>query len=368
MNEMNEMDGAAAHDILVVDDDRTTLGVLGSTLRTFGHNPVVTTRSTDIFGLLEGHDFDLILMDVFMPELDGLTILRQLNGHKKYSNIPVIMLTGSTEEGILRKCFDSGAADFTTKPVKKDVLRARVNTALKTKVHITQLRELNERMNRFIAIVSHDLRGPIGGLHSMCKILAESPNCLHEFVHDMEATTARMMTLVSDLLDITAIESGNIRMNYMPCDFTKLVGAAIGEMRFAADRKGISLVNDAKHFALVKADPDRIMQVLNNLLVNAVKFTPQAGEVTVSATYTNKGLRVRVSDTGVGIHAADIPKLFSKHERTSTVGTSGEQGTGFGLPLVRETINAHGSSIEVESNVGEGTSFSFTLQWYPPGG
>lgn len=350
--------------ILIVDDDKSTLQQIEILVTSFGYTPVPTVYSTHIFDILENEHIDLILMDIHMPDVDGLNLLQQLKLHKLYNMVPVIMLTSDTDDNLLEECFKNGAMDFINKPVKEVVLRARIQSALSIRNYIYKLRNVNEQMGEFVGIVSHDLRSPIVSFTSFCKLLTEAPDEIATFIPEMEKTSKRALRMVNDLLDLMAMKCGKISMDMAPADFSIIAYDAINTLKFQADKKKVSLVNNVGRFPTVNADHNRIYQVLNNLLTNAIKFTHSSGNVTIDAMSTDNGLKIEVTDTGVGINPEKIPELFQKHKRVSTYGTDGEKGTGFGLPLAQEIVQAHGSIIEVESELNRGSTFFFFLPWY----
>lgn len=350
--------------ILIIDDDKATLQQVTALINSFGHTPVPSVYATHIFDILDGESIDLILLDIYMPEIDGLKILKQLKAHEIYKTIPVIMLTSDTDDNLLDECFQAGAMDFINKPLNDVVLRARIQSALSIQSYIGELKKVNEQMEEFVGIVSHDLRNPIVSFTSFCRLLTEIPENTAEFIPEMEKTSNRALSLVNDLLDLMAMKSGKIIMNFIECDFAPIASGAANELKTQAEKKNVRIVNNVSESPPVKADYNRLFQVLINLMSNAIKFTPSSGEVVVNAVSKDEGLMIEVVDTGVGIDPENIDKLFKKHKRVSTDGTDGEKGTGYGLPLAHEIIQSHGSIIEVKSEINKGSIFSFTLPWW----
>jgi len=145
------------------------------------------------------------------------------------------------------------------------------------------------------------------------------------------------------------------------CDLSVLARQVITEMNWQAEEKEIQLINEIHFSHVVKADKNRVFQVLTNLIGNAIKFTPRLGTISLSAESTREGARLEVRDTGVGMATEAMGNLFEVHNRVTTPGTEGEKGTGFGLALAQEIVHRHGSEITVRSKAGEGSSFSFIL-------
>jgi len=222
---------------------------------------------------------------------------------------------------------------------------------------------MNKRIRKFVGTVAHDLRGPLGKLINTSEILLSGvePEAVNTFYKIMSQTSRRGFDLVNDLLDITALETGLVRLNAEDCDLKLLAQRVIAELGYLAAAKEINLVNNMVEPLVAKADTRRIFQVLVNLINNAVKFTPRSGMITLLAIEEDSGIKISVCDSGVGIPPEKLGDLFLKHEKISTPGTEGEPGTGFGLALAQEIVQGHGSSIEVDSELGKGSCFSFIL-------
>ncbi|PYS53209.1 MAG: hypothetical protein DMF68_00165, partial [Acidobacteria bacterium] len=178
----------------------------------------------------------------------------------------------------------------------------------------------------------------------------------------MERNTQNLIELVNDLLDASKLESGTMRLDTTSFDLRGLLDELRETMEPLAKEKEIELIETIpSDLPQVEADRAKIRRVLQNLLSNALKFTPHGGRVEFSAERRNEGVRVSVSDTGVGISPEDIDRLFDKYEQARSRATRGEKGTGLGLYITKQLVELHGSEIKVESEVGRGSTFSFTL-------
>ncbi len=230
-----------------------------------------------------------------------------------------------------------------------------------------RLVELNDLKNKFLGIAAHDLRSPLALLVSFLDLLADpatagDPAQRERIFARMEATTTRMLTMVNDLLDLSAIESGQIRIEPEPVDAARLLADAFEHHRQLATRKEIELVREGPAtLPPLVADPRRLSQVLDNLLSNAVKFSPKGTTITFGARPEGDHLHIWVTDQGKGIPAADLPKLFKEFGRTSVKPTDGEKSTGLGLAIVKKIVEGHGGKVEVTSVEGKGSTFSARL-------
>ncbi len=289
-------------------------------------------------------------------------------------DIPILFVFGEErcperEEKVL----GLGDADYIFNPLRPVIFEQKVRHLVKwyktsrqaheLEASNTELARYHEQMREFVAIVAHDLRAPLGKLINISEVLMAGvePDELLTFYKIIQKTSKRGFDLVNDILDLTAVESGQVKLDFGKCDISQLALQIVAEMSFLAREKGIELVNNITESMEVKADGRRISQVLGNLIANAVKFTPRSGTVTLDARPWEDGVQVQVNDTGVGIPEDTIEALFQKHKKVSTPGTDGERGTGYGLPLSQELIRAHASVISVRSEMGKGSSFSFIL-------
>ena len=231
----------------------------------------------------------------------------------------------------------------------------------------SELEKLNVQKNRLLGMAAHDLRSPLGVILSYAEFLeAEAFAVLteeqREFVTTIKSTSEFMLRLVTDLLDVTAIEAGQLKLDRQPADLVRLIQHNVTLNRVLAARKDIAIGFDPPAGCpALSFDPGKIEQVLNNLIGNAVKFSHRGTQVSVRLTSTADVVTVAVTDRGQGIPAADLPKLFTPFSKASVRGTGGEQSTGLGLAIVRRIVEGHGGSVRVESEVGQGSTFFFTL-------
>lgn len=234
---------------------------------------------------------------------------------------------------------------------------------------ITDLKMLEKIRKDFVANVSHELRTPVSVIKGYAEtILSEGQNLpaekLVQFIEVIHSHAERLAHLISDLLTLSRIESGAIPLEPVPVSIL----AAVNRVSHLLDQKALSKeVTLTKTTALaalpdIQADPDKLEQILINLLDNAIKFTPAGGTVTVDATDLGDRVRIDVKDTGIGIPAKDIPRIFERFYRVDTARSRELGGTGLGLSIVKHIVQAHGGSVAVESTPGTGSIFSFTMR------
>ncbi|MBK7868509.1 MAG: PAS domain S-box protein [Ignavibacteriales bacterium] len=228
------------------------------------------------------------------------------------------------------------------------------------------LKSLNEAKDRFISIISHDMRTPFSSILGFTDFLLSedlNPDEMKKYVSYIQDSTKIMLGLVNSLLDWTRLQTGRMKFEPVKQNLNLIVSKSFSAVSGTALQKSITLINDVPEDITVFVDQNLILQVFNNLFSNAIKFTPAGGRISAGITGRVSGrfLEVFVKDSGVGIRSEDIPKVFKVDTKFTTVGTAGEKGTGLGLSLVKEILEKHGGTIDLESTPGVGTSFIFTI-------
>jgi signal transduction histidine kinase len=230
-----------------------------------------------------------------------------------------------------------------------------------------QLVELNRLKNKFLGIAAHDLRNPIGVVKSFVQLflsdyLGEVPVPQREILQRMDRTCEGMLALINDLLDVSAIEAGQLELKSRAMDLAAYLVECHAANAVLAKSKSIELILDLEpNLPVVMMDPDRVSQVVNNLITNAIKFSYPNTVITLRARRTGNEVAIAVQDQGQGIPEKDLGKMFTDFGRTSVRPTAGEKSTGLGLAIVKRMVEAHGGRIWVESQVGVGSTFTFTL-------
>jgi signal transduction histidine kinase len=230
-----------------------------------------------------------------------------------------------------------------------------------------KLRELSEMKEEFLALTTHDLRSPLTVISGVISFftsgrLGELSPEQKNMVSMMERNTQSLIELVNDLLDASKLESGTIRLEIASIDLRGVLDELRETMEPLAKEKEIELVETLPaDLPPVQADRAKLRRIILNLLSNALKFTRKGGRVEVRVEREAGQVRISVSDTGVGIAPEDVARLFDKYEQARSRATRGEKGTGLGLYITRQLLELHGSEIKVESQVGKGSTFSFTL-------
>jgi len=230
-----------------------------------------------------------------------------------------------------------------------------------------KLNELDKMKSDFFSSITHELRTPLTTIKMASGLLqagVEGPltKGQKDLLTTLEKETNQLIGLVNSILDLSKMEAGMMSFHLEPSDIGPLIDQALEETGLLAEAKQINLETRViKELPVVKVDSEKILQALRNIIGNAVKFTPEAGRITISARPVSRGLEVSVSDTGPGIPAENLVTVFEKFQQAPAKGSSPVKGTGLGLAIAKEIITRHGGKIWAESNVGRGSTFIFVL-------
>jgi signal transduction histidine kinase len=368
--------------VLVVDDDETNRDVLSRRLRRQGHIVRTASNGRDALVLIRESTFDLVLLDIMMPEMDGYAVLARMKADPDQRNVPVIMISALSEVQTVVRCIEAGAEDYLTKPFDPILLKARIGACLEKKrgrdretvlfdqlkKNYRRLQELEKLRDDMRNMIVHDLRTPLTGVIVGVEML--------EKYGALNATQREMMTIavgggktllgmINDLLDVEKMESGTTQLNYEQLVPAALVAASIEQVRVLAEQAETVIATEiAPGLPVMAGDASKLSRTLVNLLANAIKFT-HAGTVTVSVSHKKGMMRYAVRDTGNGIPAEALDRIF---EKFAQVDPGSKVGTGLGLAFCKLAVEAHGGQIGVESKTGEGSTFWFTVPVVAPSG
>ncbi|MCB2197050.1 MAG: HAMP domain-containing histidine kinase [Bacteroidetes bacterium] len=229
-----------------------------------------------------------------------------------------------------------------------------------------ELERLNEIKNQFIGMAAHDLRSPLGNIFSISEYLVlrneNLNNTQKKFVSNIKKQSSFLLNLLNDLLDVSVIESGKVQLKKSKEDINQLIQSNIDLNRELAEKKNIEIkFNTDNESTQLFIDKNKVDQVMNNLLTNAIKYSNSGTKIQVSLKKKTDQIIIEVKDQGLGIKHNEIPLLFKPFQKTSTVGTQGEKSTGLGLYIAKRIVEAHHGEISVKSKVGSGSTFCFTL-------
>lgn len=369
--------------ILVVDDLDTNRDALARMLEREG---LSTETAQDGFEALEkvrSGSFDTILLDVMMPRLDGIQTLTILKREVGIRDIPVIMLSALTEAKAIRECIELGADDYLPKPIDRSLLRARLASCLRRKQLMDnekdylvrleatneELRRLNHLKSRFLAVAAHDLKNPMTTILLLADQLTEageesiSLGAKRKQLQRIRESIQKMLGIIQALLDSAAAETGQYELHLQPIDLAALAQEVVEENRVYADSKQISVHCEfpQDESLVAQVDPARIRDVMDNLVNNAIKFSLPNRSIWVSLEGAGRKALFRVKDQGPGLTEEDKKLVFGLYQRLSAKPTGSEFSTGLGLSIVKQRVELHGGRVWVESQYGDGATFSVEL-------
>ena len=364
--------------ILVVDDTEDNLDLLEFALK---RKPVKMLRATSglaCLTLAKENKPDLILLDIQMPEMDGFETLKRLRANPETAKIPVIFLTAQRKDPeSIAKGLAMGADQYLTKPIDTEELLVRTRMLISLKKAEAEL----ERMKAdFMAMLVHDLRSPLIGIKNVLELLQESDKSIplsqdyFELINSAQVSGNRLLELVSDLLDVSKYEAGNIAFDKASVPVSRFIDPILRQMEVQFRQKNVKLTTSyADGLPNVFVDAQKTEQVMMNFLSNALKFTKSGGTIELIAEpitekihteledMNRRFVRVKITDSGVGIAAEELPLLFKRYKQASSARTTKQKGTGLGLVICKLIVEAQGGTVGVQSELGKGSTFSFTL-------
>lgn len=361
--------------VLVVDDVAANRMMLERHLIRLGHRVLFAEHGREAVDLLQTQQVDLILLDIMMPVMDGFETLAALKADPAMQHLPVVMVSALDDNASIARCVSLGAEDFLFKPVERVLLEARVAASLARKrlydreqAAYAAAEAANRAKDAFVSMVSHELKNPVAGLTGYADILLlETVGPLNsmqgECVRAIRNLSSLMTNLIADLTDLSRIESGHLSLAPAPIALSTTVETAIAGVRKLIDDRQHQLVLDLPDdLPLVLADHMRLVQILSNLLTNAIKYTPPQGVITLSALSSDGGMvEVAVRDNGKGISAHYQERIFDPFFRTPEAFAGDQPGTGLGLSITSHLVELQGGRIWFTSAPTVGTTFFFTL-------
>ena len=361
--------------ILVVDDVAVNIDLMKSILQKKDYLIASAKNGKTALAKVKANAFDLILLDIVLPDIDGFEICRQIKENSKNQETPVIFLTSQRNEESLVKGFGLGAVDYVQKPFGELELLARVELHLslkKTQEELKKAKNIAEdaatAKAMFLANMSHEIRTPLNGIVGMVDILSQTvlDSQQKEYLEIIDISTETLLMIINDILDFSKIEAGQISFERIKFNLREEVEEVNKLLSYKAKQKKLKLSVDISKEVpeMVYGDPLRLKQVLINLINNAIKFTEE-GFVHVRVIQERdlgkkQKIRFEVSDSGIGISPENQKKLFQSFSQADTSTTRKFGGTGLGLAISKNLSNMMEGEIGVESEEGKGSVFWFT--------
>ena len=354
--------------ILVVDDQPANIQMVGAALGNLGHEIIPAADGVTALRRMELRPPDLILLDLLMPGMDGIEVCQKLRDHPQGKNIPVIFLSAADDKALIVRALESGGVDYVTKPFNQAELLSRVRTQLALKSARDRLQQLAEDKDELLGILAHDLKNHLAGvqmsaqlLQSRVKRASQEDEGAVKLADNIAHTSGQLLGFVKEFLANAAADHG-LKLKLARLDLTAAAVAAMKQYEQAARSKGQQLSSELpseRVWAL--ADSTALTQVLDNLLSNALKFSPSGKSVILSIKRSSDHVQCSVRDEGPGFTEEDKANMFRRYGRLSAKPTGGEPSTGLGLSIVRKLVQAMNGELACESAPGKGTVFTVQL-------
>ncbi len=369
--------------VLVVDDEKEIRTFLLKALtRVGGFQVELAENGAEALKILEKEKFDLVVTDMKMPVMGGLQLAAEIS--RSRPEILTVLMTGHGTIDSALEAMKQGASDFLTKPLNLEETILRLKKVLegkqrfvRLKDYADQLEKANQELRRidtikseFVSVASHELRTPLASIKNAIQIMlsgkaGEINENQKKFLSMAERNINRLTNILNDLLNLSRIESGKIVMNFEELVPKALIEFILSSLKPQADNKSLKLRMDLPdELPTAYGDREKIEQILTNLMGNAIKFTPEGGEITVSVKpldSNRKMVAFSVRDTGIGIPEDELEKIFDKFHQVEDSLHRSTGGTGLGLAITRGLIEAHQGKIWVQSELRKGSTFTFTL-------
>ena len=374
--------------ILIIDDMVSDIELISEMLKKKKYHIASAKNGVTAIAKAKANKFDLILLDVVLPDMNGYEICKHLKKHPSTKDLPIIFITVKSDYQSLLKGFEVGAVDYITKPFNELELLARVNTHLELKFSREELKKAKEYAERsdklksaFLSNMSHEIRTPMNAIIGFSELLLISDltdKQKKEYVDIIINNGNVLIDLIDDIIEISKIEAGEIKIEETDCPVNKILSELFISFNNEKNKLGkkditikVNKANDTPDFS-IKSDPLRFRQILSNLIGNALKFT-ETGTIEFGYTFIkddeidkeNNFIRFYVKDTGIGIPKDKLKIIFNRFMQADYSNTRQYNGTGLGLAISKNLLSLLGGDICVDSTVGKGSTFYFTLPYKP---
>lgn len=352
--------------ILVVDDSPDNVFLIKTILEEEGYTVTTAENGVSALAKISEANFDLVLLDLMMPGMDGYEVTKRMRENRSLPFIPILLITAHDSPNVAQG-LDLGADDFIRKPVTVDELLARVRSLLRLKHSIDERDEIARQREDFVSRLTHDLRTPLVAAERMLTLLSEGAlgslsAPMQEVITIMARSNTNLLAMVNTLLEVYRFEAGRKTLAFQPVNLEQLLKEVAGELTPLAQAKQLAInldIDEHSSKSTIVGDHLELHRLFTNLIGNAIKFTDK-GFVTISLvpiTSNDRSITIKIADTGPGIPPEEQATLFERFRQ----GSHKRSGSGLGLYLSRRIVEAHKGSIEVNSELGKGSIFTVNL-------
>ena len=354
--------------ILIVDDDALSREILAERLEFLACEPTAVAGGRELFERIEEIDPDVILLDVMMPEIDGLSVCRQLKSDPRWRHVPIILVTALNSREDLIRGLDTGADEFLSKPVNGEELRARIRSMLRIKYQYDELQQLLTLREDLVNMMVHDLRNPLATIviyHGLLRLMGQLSGRQLEALDVIQNQAQRLESLLNDMLILAKMRHGALTLNRDEVD----VVALIEQVRHLYSHQATSVdkhleIEIGEGGQLVSLDSNLFRRILDNLYSNALKYSAANTTVIIRILFSSEMLLVEVIDEGIGIPADKQQQIFEKFATGQTLEEVSQ--VGLGLAFCKLAVEAHDGLISLRDNEPKGSIFSFQIPLNAP--
>ncbi|MFT5142803.1 MAG: signal transduction histidine kinase/ligand-binding sensor domain-containing protein [Rhodothermales bacterium] len=369
---------AEAPVVLVVDDSADIREYIAECLQP-RYNVVKAIDGQNGFELAQVIRPNLIVSDVMMPKMNGFQLCKAVRGDENIAHIPIVLVTSKASNEDKIEGLEAGADDYVAKPFSARELLARVGNLIRVQDQKNSLERLNtdllssnaalrqasEMKSQLLSIASHDMKNPLTAIREFARILREESDQTHQLeLLDMIFDSSNdMLSLISQLLDSAALEGGSMHVTRTLTDMVDLAERVVERNVRIADRKGqvIHTTMGDPQACSVPVDGERLREAMDNLVSNAIKYSPLQSSIYVSVKRRTNDVIFSVRDEGPGLTAEDQEKIFGKFQKLSARPTGGETSTGLGLSIVKQVVELHGGRVTADCAETKGSIFTFAI-------
>ncbi|MCG8528479.1 MAG: hybrid sensor histidine kinase/response regulator [Opitutales bacterium] len=336
--------------ILIVDDIAFNRTVLQKILSKSGYELFIATSGEQALEVVELKFPDLILLDYMMPGMNGLEVLKLLKADPRFSRIPVMFLTASDEMEYMTEAFDCGAVDYITKPFKAAELNARVSTQIRSLNDAAEILKRVQEQQELIHILAHDLRNPLVACRTLVELIEEGDGAPEVIGPKVRESMQKCLDTIELVRKKGLLEEDVTRLELESLDLLKQIKGALHGFEDMLIQKGLVLENKVPEGIGVIAESTSLIHVvISNLISNAIKFSYPNSKIEISSNDNSEHIELAIKDYGMGIPQNLMPIIFDPKKVTRRAGTLNEQGTGYGMGLVKKLVRVYGGDIRIES-------------------
>lgn len=352
----------AADCLLVINEDQAQIDTLRGMLGKLGFEILPARGGTEALQCLSEKKPDLILLKLLMKQTDGFELCKKIQENLAWSDIPIIFFAPTDDKTLLVRALESGGADYIAEPFDKAELLSRIRTHLMLKTTRDHLKQLAVEKEELLGMISHYLQNHLVGMNMSSRLLLERTSIssdvkLRTLAENIWNSTNQMRVFIKALLANAAVDRG-FKIHFESLDFSAAVSHVLRQYEESARAKEIVL-HKSPHTesVFIEADPAAVDQVLDNLISNAIKFSPPRTKVLVTVHRNESHVECRIQDQGPGFSEEDKARMFHRYARLSARPTGGEPSTGLGLSIAKRLVQGMKGELSCQSVKGEGATF-----------